>query len=299
MIGKAKSNKSLVATINYNLKERAELVFSNQLVGEDINDYRLQMLTMQKCYTGTAKQLTLHVILSPHIGEGKNLTQEQWQTIANKYLEEMNLKDHQAIGFIHSDKEHRHLHLVINKVRSFNQKLYHDGFIGKRTQHAADRIAKDMKLIRAKEIMQQNNKKRNIQKQLSGDYLNNEITQPIITESLGSKQLFKKELLGILNLKKIKSVEDYFRAMKEASFKLLLYHNKETGELRGYGVEKNNTKMDASVISKQLTLTKLNAYFEEQKLIAAKEMSMADKEKQISKEIKITRSQTKYRGRSM
>jgi hypothetical protein len=47
-----------------------------------------------------------------------------------------------------------------------------------------------------------------------------------------------------------------------AGFKLHLYHHKETKELRGYGIEKNNTKLDASVIGKEFTLKNLLAVFE-------------------------------------
>lgn len=275
MIGKAKSNKSLVATIAYNLKENAELIFTNGLSGEDINDYRLQMLAMQKCYTGTARQLTLHVILSPHISEGLNLDKNKWNEIANRYLSLMRLKEHQAIGFIHNDKEHRHLHLVINKVRSSNVKLYHDGFIGKRTQKAADSIAIQMKLIRAKEIMRENNERK--KKHANIDKSIQEFSIETISEPIGSKQLFKQQLYNILQNSTLKSVEDYFAEIKKQGFKLYLYHKKDTKELRGYGIEKNNTKMDASTIGKEFTITKLSTIFMENALKPNKEFIINNK----------------------
>lgn len=272
MIGKAKSNKSLIATINYNLKEGAALIFTNQLNGEDIKDYQLEMQLLQKCYSGKARQLTIHVILSPHITDGKNLTQEQWQTIANKYLEEMNLKEHQAIGFLHSDKEHRHLHLVINKVRDPKLKLYHDAFIGKRSQHVADRIALQMKLIRSMEIRDQNilkKQKRKMNNKIIGHFIETEHDVKI-TKPLGSKRLFNQQLKKILAKTNVKSIEDYFKEVQKAGFKIVQYHNKETKELRGYGVEKNNTKLDASTIGKEFTLTNLNKFFEEKYLLTLK-----------------------------
>lgn len=275
MIGKAKSNKSLVATIAYNLKEKAELIFTNGLSGEDINDNRLQMLAMQKCYTGTARQLTLHVILSPHISEGQNLRIEKWTEIANRYLSLMRLKEHQAIGFIHNDKEHRHLHLVINKVRSSNVKLYHDGFIGKRTQKAADSIAIQMKLIRAKEIMRQNNERKKKVANIDKDA--QEFNIETISKPIGSKQLFKQQLNNILQGQTLNSVEEYFTEVKKQGFKIYLYHNKDTKELRGYGIEKNNTKMDASTIDKKFTLTKLSAIFMENALKPNKEFIINNK----------------------
>ena len=254
MIGKAKSNKSLAATIEYNLKEKAELFYANKLIGETIEDHQMQMHDLQKCYQGYAKQLTIHAILSPHITEGDKLGKEQWNKIADEYLEQMSLKEHQAVGFIHSDKEHRHLHLVINKVNEQTFKLYHDGFIGKRTQKAADEIARKMGLIRAMEI-----KRKNIQNRQQGKLNNDDESE---TKPLGSKQLFRKELKNILANKSIRTVDDYFNEIRQAGFKVLQYHNKETKELRGYGIERNKTKLDASRIGGEFTLRNILPIFE-------------------------------------
>ena len=268
MIGKAKSNKSLIATINYNLKENAELVFTNQLHGENIQDYQLEMQLLQKCYPGKARQLTIHVILSPHINEGKSLTKEQWKTMADKYLKEMKLNEHQAIGFVHSDKEHRHLHLVINKVRDAKLKLFHDAFIGKRSQHAADRIALQMKLTRAMELRNKNIERR--QKRKTSQIISGHFIEPeqALSKPLGSKQLFKQQLKNLLAKTSVTTIDDYFREIQKSGYKLHLYSNKETNELRGYGIEMNNTKMDASTIGKEFTLTKLYTFFEEKHRLA-------------------------------
>ena len=70
MIGKARSNRSLMATIEYNLKEKATLFFTNELTGLTMDEHRVQMCDLHKCYRGTGRQLTIHAILSPHISEG-------------------------------------------------------------------------------------------------------------------------------------------------------------------------------------------------------------------------------------
>ncbi len=86
MIGKAKSNKSLQATIAYNEKEEATLIFTNKLVGISLADFRMQMEDLQKCYRGYGKQLTIHAILSPAIEDGNRLNTSQWKIMADKYL---------------------------------------------------------------------------------------------------------------------------------------------------------------------------------------------------------------------
>lgn len=243
MIGKAKSNKSLQATLAYNVREKAELIFTNRLQGESLADYRMQMEDLQHCYRGYGKQLTIHTILSPAIENGKKLTAEQWQQVAGRYLQEMNMQGLQALGFVHTDKEHKHLHLVVNKVQEEGFGLYHDSFIGKRSQQAADRIATAMKLVRAMEIKQQRlNAAAGLEKEQTPE---------------GAKQQFKVKMEKELKNHLYFNIDDYFDALRQAGFKVHAYRQKETGELRGYGIEMGGTKMDASSVGRQFTLKAL------------------------------------------
>jgi hypothetical protein len=251
MIGKAKSNKSLQATIAYNEKEKATLIYANNLVGISLADYRMQMEDLQKCYRGYARQLTIHAILSPSIEDGKRLNASQWKIMADKYIANMKMQGLQAIGFLHEDKEHKHLHLVINKVKEDDFKLFHDNFIGKKTQKAADNIAIDMKLIRAAEIRQSRiNQSARIKDALQAG-INISEEKPA-----GTKQQFKSILEGVIK-NSYSSIDEYFTALNNAGFKVHSYANEETGGLRGYGVEMNGVKMDASAIGKKFTLNAL------------------------------------------
>jgi hypothetical protein len=254
MIGKAKSNKSLQATITYNEREKATLVYTNKLVGMSLDDYRVQMEDLQKCYTGYGKQLTIHAILSPAIEDGQILSSEQWQKMADAYLAKMNMQDLQAMGFLHADKEHRHLHLVINKVKEVGFKLVHDGYIGKKSQKIADQIAVEMKLVRAMVIKQNRiDEALRIKEAVK-------LGLPVTTEEpVGVKQQFKAVLEGLIK-NSYHSVADYFKTLENSGFKVHSYRNKETGELRGYGIERDGTKMDASDVGKKFTLKALNIF---------------------------------------
>src|SRR5665213_1744040 len=207
MIGKAKSNKSLQATIAYNEKEKATLIYANKLVGISLADFRMQMEDLQKCYRGYGRQLTIHAILSPSIEDGKRLNRSQWKIMADKYLSNMNMQGLQAIGFLHEDKDHKHLHLVINKVKEGDFKLFHDNFIGKKTQKAADNIAIDMKLIRAAEVRQSRiNQSARIKDALQAG-INISEEKPA-----GTKQQFKSILEGVIK-KSYCSIDEYFTAL--------------------------------------------------------------------------------------
>jgi hypothetical protein len=186
------------------------------------------MEDLQKCYKGYGKQLTIHAILSPAIEDGKTLETEQWQKIADDYLSKINMQDLQAIGFLHTDKEHRHLHLVINKVKEKDFKLVHDSYIGKKSQKAADDIAREMKLIRATEIRQSR-----INEALRvTDALKIGIPAPKEKPIVGIKQHFKALMEELLK-DTYRSTVEYFKALEKAGFKVHTYKNKETGELRG------------------------------------------------------------------
>src|ERR1019366_3467051 len=120
----------------------------------------------------------------------------------------MNMQELQAIGFLHEDKDHKHLHLVINKVKEENFKLFHDNYIGKKTQKAADTIAKDMKLIRAMEVRQARiNESVRIKDALkAGNYIAEE-------KPIGTKQKFKSVLEGVIK-NNYSSIDEYFTALK-------------------------------------------------------------------------------------
>ena len=254
MIGKAKSNKSLQATLTYNVKGKANLIYTNRLVGLSLDDYRMEMGDLQKCYRGYGKQLTIHAILSPAIEDGKKLSLEQWQAMSDKYLEKMGMKGLQAVGFLHADKEHGHLHLVINKVRENDFKLHHDSYIGKKSHKAADTIAKEMRLVRAMKLRDERLRKE---------------TDTIVAEEkiAGSKQKFKHVLASLVK-NNYKNATAYFKALEKEGFIVHQYTDKTSGMLRGYSIERDGTKMDASAIGKQFSLKSLGLKIQQEAVLA-------------------------------
>jgi hypothetical protein len=251
MIGKAWSNSSLTATLHYNQKADSVLFYKNRLAGDDISDFRMQMEDLHKCYTGRSEKLIIHAVISPAPEEGINLSTADWTNIANSYLQGLGLSDHQAIGFIHSDKEHKHLHLIINKVNEKSLTLYSDSFIGKKSQKVTDQIARKMNLTRAKQIMSE---RQRIDLFRQESEINIQVTKE--PETIGSKQKFRKLVNQVLKAK-FSNEEEYFKELENSGFIVHRYYNKETGELRGYGLEKDGTTIFSSDLGKEYSLTKL------------------------------------------
>jgi len=86
MIGKAKTNHSLDATILYNEKDKSQFIFSNQLIGNDIDMLKGQMKFRQECYQGRGKALTIHAQLSPSQEDGEKFSLTDWKLLGLKYL---------------------------------------------------------------------------------------------------------------------------------------------------------------------------------------------------------------------
>lgn len=66
-------------------------------------------------------------------------------------MKEMKLGERQAVAFVHQDKEHKHIHLYVNRI-DFTGKAYNDSFIGKRSQLSAEKVAEGMKLTTVKQV---------------------------------------------------------------------------------------------------------------------------------------------------
>lgn len=248
MIGLAKSNLSLADTVDYNIKHKSSLIYSNMLQGENITDFRLQMEDLQKCYRGKANSLTIHAQISPTIEDGKKMMMEDWKKLADLYLEKMELENHQALFYLHKDRGHFHLHAVINRVNEFTFKLYNDSFIGKKTSKAAHEIALALGLTSAREMMEENKKR---EKDVCLD-----TAQPTLEKPLGSKQAFKAFLQETFK-RPHKDLNAFFNAIEDGGYKVLIFKEKDKQAIRGYAIGKNGTFLNASEIDRKLSLKNL------------------------------------------
>jgi len=152
MIGKGKSISHTGASMMYgwNQEKDAEIVFSQNIAGENPGEITREFRFIQEQNINCQKN-TLSFVLSPTIEDGRSLRQKELREICEKFMKEMNLGERQAIAFVHQDKEHKHIHLYVNRI-DFNGKAYKDSFIGKRSQFAAEKVAGEMKLTTVKQV---------------------------------------------------------------------------------------------------------------------------------------------------
>lgn len=152
MIGKGKSISHTRASMSYgwNQEKDAEIVLKEFLHGDSPAEITKEFKMLQDQNYHCTKN-TLSFVISPTIEDGKRLDKSELQAITKHFMHEMKLGERQAIAFVHQDKEHKHIHLYVNRI-DFKGVAYNDSFIGKRSQQAAEKTAEQMGLTTVNQI---------------------------------------------------------------------------------------------------------------------------------------------------
>ncbi len=235
MIGKGKSISHTRASISYgwNQEKEAEIIYKEHLIGETPREIaqEFKIIQDQNC---RCKNNTLSFVLSPTIKDGKKLTQEELNTLTQKFIQQMQLHNRQSIAFVHRDKAHTHVHLYVNRI-GFDGKAYNDSYIGKRSQQVADQVAKEMGLQRARDIQYQRFEK---QKQLRQEI----------------KLLHEK----IMKEQRLKELDRYIKHMKEKGVEVRPVINRQE-QLQGLRYQYKGYNFKGSEVHRSLSGGKVMA----------------------------------------
>lgn len=239
MISKAKSCPGGTALFNYvvNEKKGYELM-RNNLSGTTPKEMYLNMSVIQdqnlRCTNNT-----ISMVLSPTIEDSERMSDEKLRKLTEDYLEEMKLnpRTNQYIAYVHTEKKHKHVHIILNRVK-YDGSLIKDSFIGKDAQYAAHKIALKhnmisiRNLINEKEQKQKNENKAIIKEIRDANY-----------RVLASKP---------------KNLEDYIHKMKNYGIEVKPTINKQ-GNIQGFRFihEATGTNLKASQVDRNLKLNKL------------------------------------------
>jgi hypothetical protein len=172
---------------------------------------------------------TLSFIISPTIEDGKLLEKEELQAITKGFMHEMKLGERQAIAFVHKDKEHKHIHLYVNRI-DFKGVAYNDSFIGKRSQLAAEKTAEHMGLTTVKQIQ--------FEKEFNLREIRTEIKR---RHDLSMKQFQPK------------SFDAYLKAMESNGVKVIPTINKQN-KLQGFRFEFDGHNLKGSEVHRNMSL---------------------------------------------
>ncbi len=232
MIGKGHAISGTGASLSYgwNQEKEAEVVLKEHLAGntpaEITEEFKIIQSQNQRCINNT-----LSFVVSPTIEDGKHLKLKELEALAKKFLKEMHLQNHQAIGFVHRDKQHVHVHIYANRI-SLTGEVYKDSFIGKRSQLAADRVAKELGFKRVQEVQYEK-----------------------LQELKGLRQEIKNIHANVMRAKP-KSLDDYMKLMKDHQVKVIPTINK-SNQLQGFRMEYKGVNLKASEVDREMSGNKL------------------------------------------
>ncbi len=229
MIGKGKSIAHTGESMDYgwNQEKDAEVIYSQQLAGNDAKQITEEFKIIQEQNTRCQKN-TLSFVLSPTPEDGRNLTKEQLKELTQKFIKEMQLRERQAIAFVHRDKTHTHVHLYVNRI-GFDGKAYNDSFIGKRSQLAAENVAKGMGLTTAREVQ--------LEKELDS-----------IKVRLEIKNIHQK----VMENERPKTLDGYIKAMQKRDVEVIPVINK-ADRLQGFRLEYQGRNFKVSEVHRSMS----------------------------------------------
>lgn len=233
MIAKATSISSTRASIAYGKdKEKgAETIYSHLLTSEDPIEVAQEFKQIQDLNENCNRN-TLSFIISPTIEDGQKLDRHSLKEITDNFMKQMKLGDRQAIAFVHLDKAHKHIHLYVNRI-DLNGKAYNDSFVGKRSQLAAERTAKELGLTTVKEV---------------------QMTKAL--ESKKIRQQIRNMHTNTLEKVKPKNLDQYIKAMKTLEVNVIPSINKSK-QLQGFRFEFKGQSFKASEVHRSMSGGKL------------------------------------------
>ena len=133
---------------------RVKCSFTHNLVSEQPDDTAmLEMQTAAALNQRVKSSKYLHLIISLHPNE--RLDQEHWQHLTADLLNSLDLKNHQALIYVHGDTDVEHAHLLINRIDPASGKANNTPFLHRRLQQAAQLLEEKYTLNKTNHVSQQ------------------------------------------------------------------------------------------------------------------------------------------------
>lgn len=245
MIGKAKACFGGFSLFDYVIQnEKGYELMRNNLCGENAKDVYEEMKIVQSLNQKATNKL-ISLVLSPHVKDGEKLSKKDLRKNTEDFLKELDIQPNlqQFIAFVHTEKDHKHIHILMNRVQ-LDSTLIPDHFIGKKAQWAAHRTAKKFGLTSAKQMRIDK-----IKRLEEGD---------ISLKATKKKILFFHSKVLETNPT---SLKEYIDKMRKKNIGFIPSINKK-GQLQGYRIKdfKTQREFKASDIHKSMGLKSLLEY---------------------------------------
>lgn len=233
MIIKARSIGHIDASLEYILKEEKEhQILSSD--GLDISDTRTMMNDFELFQKNSVKNGYVSVVISPN--KKDELSDKDYNIILQETLKELKLDNRQYIAVTHNNTEHKHIHVILNRI-DYQDQTWNDHHVAWKCQTACKNICNTLGLHTAYE----NENKQKVT--ISNDY--DELREGIRQElkSILKREIYNAESLGELH----KNIEERGVKVHIEQFKNGLF---------GTSFEFKGMKYKASKVDRKLSVTR-------------------------------------------
>ncbi len=244
MIGLGKSIAYTSNSMKYgwNQEKGAEVVYKEYLAGVNPKEISQEFKIIQQ-QNHLCRKNTLSFVLSPTIEDGRELTKNDLHKIVEGFIMEMKLQERQAIGFVHRNKEHTHVHLYVNRI-DFNGIAYKDSFIGKRSQQAAERVARELGLSTVREVQQ---------------------------ERLNQLQMVREHIrqihVKVMEKERVRDFDRYIKAMEQKGVRVIPSINRQN-QLQGFRFKYEGHSIKGSDVHRSMSMGRIARQMEWKKDIS-------------------------------
>lgn len=236
MVSKAKSVRGSIAGIDYIMKEEknAYELCRNDVIGENGKEILSEFRETQ-ALNSTCQNNTISIVLSPNNDQLHNA--QELRKFTEKHLENLGLKEHQYIAYVHQNTKATHIHIIANRI-DYSGKALNDSYIGLKAQQSAESIAQENGLKTAKEVMREKRLK---------------LSQETSINQTVKSDIYHKHNISV---KESKTFQEYMQHMQAKGLKIEPTINKG-GKLQGFRIfdTKNNISFKASEINRNCSLS--------------------------------------------
>ena len=165
MISKANATKGSAAAIDYIMKEEKQSyeLYRNDVIGQNgseiLSEFREVQAMNENCTNNT-----FSIVLSPNNDVVHN--RQELLRYTQDHLKNLGLENNQCIAYVHQNTKATHIHIIANRIDEKGKAL-DDSYIGFKAQNSAEKIALENGLKTAKEVRQEKEISRTLDKELN------------------------------------------------------------------------------------------------------------------------------------
>lgn len=152
MVGLGCSIGHLQASLEYgnDVKKSAIMVLKRNVMATEIKEITKEFKMIHELNRNCARNM-LTFVLSPTIEDGQSSSLKDWNKIVSNFIDELGLREHQSVAYLHQDKLHKHVHVYTSRI-GFDGKAFSDSYIGSKSMKAAERVALKLGLKTTTEV---------------------------------------------------------------------------------------------------------------------------------------------------